>query len=146
VWCGVWFLSERDIMHWSRMHSARWQCLYRDCILISPYTPCPTVRGLNRKSRSKLGRAASPPLTAENNYATKSQLLQRDASRLPPKLSLFPSTISTPSNTPISQTTSLTTPNHIQIQSAVLPQYTLRTDRQVGLATSLYQDSLTLYN
>jgi len=42
----------------------------------------------------------------------------------------FPSTIFTPSNIglPIPQTP-LTTPNGIQVQSAVLPQYTLRTDR-----------------
>jgi len=35
-----------------------------------------------------------------------------------------------PSNTPIPRLTQLTTPNGIRIQSAVLPQYTLRTDRQ----------------
>jgi len=34
-----------------------------------------------------------------------------------------------PSNTPIPQLTPLTTPNGIQIQLAVLPQYTFRTDR-----------------
>jgi len=42
----------------------------------------------------------------------------------------FPSTIFTPGNTPIHRLTPLTTPNGIQIQSAVLPQYTIRTDRQ----------------
>jgi len=53
-----------------------------------------------------------------------------------------------PSNTPIPQLTPLSTPNGIHVQSAVLPQYTLRTDRptdrqtdrQMGLATSLYQE------
>ena len=39
------------------------------------------------------------------------------------------STVSTPSNTPIPRQTPLTAPNGIQIQSAVLPQHTLRTDR-----------------
>jgi len=38
--------------------------------------------------------------------------------------------INAPSNTPMAQLTSLTTPNGIQIQSAVLPQYTCWTDRQ----------------
>ena len=36
---------------------------------------------------------------------------------------------STPSNTPIPRPTQLTTPNGIRIQSAILPQYTFRTDR-----------------
>ena len=35
-----------------------------------------------------------------------------------------------PSNTPIPRLTPLTTPNGIQIQLVVLPQYTLQTDRQ----------------
>ena len=41
-----------------------------------------------------------------------------------------PSTITTPSNTPIPRPTPFTIPNGIRIQSAVLPQYTFRTDRQ----------------
>jgi len=44
-----------------------------------------------------------------------------------------------PSNRLIPRPTTLTTPNGIQIQSAVLPQYTPQTDRQtdrhMGLAT-----------
>jgi len=44
----------------------------------------------------------------------------------------FPSTSTTPSNTPIPQSTQLITPNGIRIQSAILPQSTLSrpTDRQ----------------
>jgi len=44
-----------------------------------------------------------------------------------PKTASSPSTIITPSNTPIPSRTSLTTPNGIRIQSAVLSQYTFRT-------------------
>jgi len=41
----------------------------------------------------------------------------------------FPRLISTPSNTPIPRPTQLTTPNGIQIQSAVFLQFTHQTDR-----------------
>jgi len=54
--------------------------------------------------------------------------LQRDAPHLPPKLPLS-FDITTPSNTPIPQSTPLTTPKGIQIQSAVLPQYTFWTNK-----------------
>jgi len=47
----------------------------------------------------------------------------------------FPWGTQTPSNTPIPQPTPLTNPNSIQIQSAVLPQYTFRTDRQTDWPT-----------
>ena len=78
-----------------------------------------------------MGRAVSPPLTAENNYATKSPLVTMGCLTFTPTLPL-PSTIFTPSNTPIPRPTPLTTPKGIQIQSAILPQYTLHTDwRQV---------------
>jgi len=49
--------------------------------------------------------------------------------QIQPKTTPSPSTITTPSNTPIRQPTPLTKPNGIWIQSAVLPQYTLRTDQ-----------------
>jgi len=43
----------------------------------------------NKKSQSNLGRTASPPLTAENDYATKSPLVTMGyAPHLPTKLSL----------------------------------------------------------
>ena len=42
----------------------------------------------------------------------------------------FPSTITTLSNTRIPRPTSPTTPNGIQIHSAILPQYIFRTERQ----------------
>jgi len=57
-------------------------------------------------------------------------LLQWGAPHLPPKLPFPLRQSSLPSNTSIPQPTPLTTPNDIQIQSAVLPQYILRTDRQ----------------
>jgi len=56
--------------------------------------------------------------------------LQRDA----PHLAL-PSTISTQSNTPIPRLTPLSTPNAIQIQSAVFLQFTHLTDRQTDKPT-----------
>jgi len=40
-----------------------------------------------------------------------------------------------PSNTPMPRPTPLTTPNGIWIHSAVLPQYTFRTDRQTDQPT-----------
>jgi len=53
-------------------------------------------------------------------------------------------------STPIPQPTPLTNPNGIQIQSAVLPKNNLQkgrqTDRQVGQAIGLYQDTLMLYS
>ena len=70
--------------------------------------------------------------------------LQWDAPHLSQNCS-FPSTISTRFNTPIHRPNPFTTPNGIQIQSAVFPHYTVRTDRQMGLTTSLLQHPLTLY-
>ena len=62
--------------------------------------------------------------------------LQWDAPHLLPKLFLPLQRFPPPFNTPIPRPIPLTTPNGIQIQSAVLPQYTLRTDihtnRQMG--------------
>ena len=39
----------------------------------------------NKKSQSNLGRAVSPPLTAENNYATKSPLVTMGCLTFTPK-------------------------------------------------------------
>jgi len=50
----------------------------------------------NKKSQSNLGRAASPPLTAENNYATKSPLITLKCHTFTPKTALSLSKISTP--------------------------------------------------
>jgi len=71
------------------------------------------------------------------------------------KTAASPSTITTPSNTPITSQTLLTTPNGIRIQSAILPQYTFRTHterwarRQVRnvsapLAMLIESDALTM--
>jgi len=109
----------------------------------------------NNKSKSNLGRAASPPLVAENNYTTKCGYNQMPRIYPPPNcpfsfddlhIHLIGPFLDWP-HSPV------TTPNGIQIQSAVLPQYILRgdrptdrhTDQQMGLTTSLYQHPLTLY-
>ena len=76
----------------------------------------------------QFGKSRVATLTAENNYATKSP-------HLPPKLPLPFRRSPPPSNTPISRPTPLTTPNGIQIQSAILPQYTFRTDRPTDQPT-----------
>ena len=52
-----------------------------------------------------------------------------------PKTVPSPSTITTPSNTPIPRPTPLTIPNGSRIQSAILPQYTFRTDRETDRPT-----------
>jgi len=54
---------------------------------------------MNKKSQNNLGRAASPPLTAENNYATEPPLAAMRYPTFTSKTAGFPSTISTPSNT-----------------------------------------------
>ena len=57
-----------------------------------------------REIQSNLERAASPPLTVENNYATKSRLVTIGCpiyTPFPKITAASPSTISTPSNTPI---------------------------------------------
>jgi len=54
-----------------------------------------------------------------HSYATKSPLVKMGCPNSPPKIAHSPLTISTPSNTSISQPTLLTTPNSIQIQSAI---------------------------
>ena len=88
-----------------------------------------------RNPQCNLGRAASPPLTAENNYATKSPLGQWDALRSPQKLPLSFRRSPPPCNTPIPRPIPLTIPNGILIQSSVLPQFTRRTDRQTDRPT-----------
>jgi len=65
-----------------------------------------------------------------HNYATKSPLITMEHSKFTPKTAPSPSTITTPSNTPIRHPTPLTIPNGIRIHSMVLPQYTFQTDRQ----------------
>ena len=89
----------------------------------------------NKKYQSNLGRAASLALTAENNYATESQLVTIGCPTFTPKLPLPIRPSPPPSNTPIRQPITLTIPNGIQIQSAILPHYTLRTDRQTDTPT-----------
>jgi len=59
-----------------------------------------------------------------------------------PQNCLFPSKISTWSNTPISQPNPFTTPNGIQIQPPVLPHYTLWTGRQTDRQTDRPKDEL----
>jgi len=65
-----------------------------------------------------------------HNYTTKAPMVTMGRPNFTPKTAPSPSTITTPSNPPIPRPTPFTNPNDIRIQSAVLPQYTLRTDRQ----------------
>ena len=60
-----------------------------------------------------------------HNYAPKSSLVTVGCHKLTPKIAPSPLAISTPFNTPIPWPTPLTIPNGIQIQSAVLTQFTL---------------------
>ena len=80
---------------------------------------------------TEVGRVASPPLTQRIPLATN---LQRDAPHSPQKCP-FPFDDHTPSNTPIPRPTPLNNPNGIRIHSAILPQYTFRTDRQTDRPT-----------
>jgi len=97
---------------------------------------------LNKKFQSNLGRAAPPPLIAENNYATKSSLVTVGCPTFTLILPLLLRRSPPPSNTPISRPTPLTTPNGIQVQSAVLPQYTIWTNRQTVRQTDWRTDGL----
>jgi len=81
---------------------------------------------------ARLGRPHSPhQITARSfhallhNYATKSHWLQWDA-RNSPQNCASPLTITTP--IPIPRPPSLTVSNSIRNHSAILPQYTFRTD------------------
>jgi len=83
-----------------------------------------------------LGRPhLSPQTTARSlhalphNYATNSPLVTMGCPKFTTKTAPSPLTITTPSNISIPQLTPLTTPNNIWIQSAILPQYTLWTER-----------------
>jgi len=83
-----------------------------------------------------------PPLTTPNDIlirsCTSTQLCNKGpiaigyngTPQFTPKTAPSTSTITIPSNTPFTRWTPLTTPNSIRIQSAILPQYTLWTDRQ----------------
>ena len=105
------------VIGWSEQHAdgSNWLGIY-DLLLVfysdlrsvwvQPLSSCkpksiiPNTNNNNKKSQSRpnLGRAASSPLTAENNYATKSPLvinLQLDVPHLPPKL-LLPIRLSPP--------------------------------------------------
>jgi len=127
-----------------------------------PGRPATTTTKTNKKFQSNLGRAASPPLTAENGLArcvctahsaagtlhphhishrctqfrTTTPQIPIGYNGMPhiyPKTDPSSSTISTPSDTPIPRPTALTTPNGIQIQSAIFHNSpTGQTDRQAG--------------
>ena len=68
------------------------------------------------------------PSEVENNYATV-PFGYNGMPQIHPKTAPSRSIITTPSNIPISQLTTLTVPNGIRIQSADLQQYTFQTDR-----------------
>ena len=81
---------------------------------------CPE-RSNQTKPQSNLRRAASQ----------MPHWLQWDASTTPQNCPFSFDDHHHPSDTPIPRPTPLTTPNGIRIHSAVLPQYILRTDRQI---------------
>jgi len=101
----------------------------------------------NRRMPKPTETTARSVHALSHNYATKSPLVTMGRPNSSPKLP-FPSTISTPSNTPIPRPTSLTTPNGIRINSAVLPQYIFRTDRQrqADRPTDRESDALIMLN
>jgi len=88
-----------------------------------------------KKSQRDLGRAASPPLTAENNYATKFPLVTMRCSIF--NTNCPPSTISTPSNTFIHRPTPLNTQTD---PISRFPQFSHRTDRQTDRLTDRHTD------
>ena len=93
------------------------------------------------------------PLTTPNNSSIGSHISTQLHNKGPigyngtpeihPQNCPFLSTITTPSNTPISWPTPFNIPNGIQIQSAVLPQYTFRTHRHTDRPTHETDDRFT---
>ena len=80
-----------------------------------------------------------------HNYATKSFLVTMGLPKFTPPQKKIASSlwaISTLSHTPIHRPTALTTPNGIQIQSAVFPQFTHRTDTQTDRQTHRLTDRI----
>jgi len=80
----------------------------------------------NKKSQSNLGRAASPPVTAENNYATKSPLVTMGCPIYPKTALPFDDLHSNLIHPSLDRPHS----NGILIHSAILSQYTFRSHRQ----------------
>jgi len=70
-----------------------------------------------------------------HNYATKAQLVTMGRPEITQKLPLLLRRSPPPSNTPIPRPNPFTIPHGIQIQSAVLPQYTMWTNKQTDQVT-----------
>ena len=70
-------------------------CCLLSCKSFSSSPAASTSPSTNIKSQSNLGRAASPPLRAENNYATKSPMVIVGCPTFNPKIAASPSTFST---------------------------------------------------
>jgi len=86
-------------------------------------TPIPPPTPLTTPNDSSIDSCTSRQLCNKSPMVTMGHL------KFTPKTATSPSMITTPSYTPIPRLTSLTIPNGIRIQLAVLPQYTFRTDR-----------------
>jgi len=114
------YLSQRSwqhhLPHTIRLHTRNWKIICNYCTLI-----------ITRNTKVIWEQSCRHSHT-ENNYATKSPSVTMGCPTFTPKTAHFYSMISTPSYTPIPRLTPLTTPNGIQIQSAICPQYTLQTD------------------
>jgi len=80
--------------------------------------------------QSNLGRVRRRPIASRPIGYNGTPKIHQQTQNFP-----FPSTITTPFNTPIPRQIQLTTPNGIRIQSAVLPRYTFRTDVQADRPT-----------
>jgi len=113
-------------------HSNQWGCKCRKI----PKQPLPFGAHEPHLMHECLGRHHSLRQTTArllhalpHNYATKAPLITMGRRKFTPETAHSPSTIITPSNTPITRLTPQTIPNGIQIQSAILTQYTFRTDR-----------------
>ena len=97
-----------------------------------------------------LGRAASPPLKAENNYATKSPLVTVGRPKFTPKLplplgDLQPHLIHPSLDRPRSPSQTACQSSWPFFHNSSAGQTDRQTDRQMAQATGLYRQPLTLY-
>ena len=95
------------------------------------------------------GKAASPPVAEENDYATKSPLVTMGCPTFTTKTASSLRRSPPASNTPFPRPTPLTTSNGIWIQLVVLTQYTFRTnqptDKPIDRWSRQQTNKFTLY-
>jgi len=126
------YISRRTIRH--SAYSNEWgrKCQKNPETAPSPWgtwTPIPHINAY-RPTPLTTPNNSSIALRTSAQLRNKSPIGYNGTTQLHPQnWCPIPSTITIPSNTPIPRPTPLTTPNGIRIQSSVLPQYTLWTDR-----------------